>query len=454
VHPKFNPMIVFPVRRKLIVFAVLAGASLIAFVLALPWLFNIDRYRPKVIAYLEEKLGNRVEIDRLTLDFFPLSLGIENLNVKNPDDFPSGDIVKIGRIRADLDPRGLWHRQVIIRSLILTHPVINLLSDPSGVWNFENPRAKGSQRTFPLGLIYNVQIEGGELIASTLLPSGARGPVFFEAHQIFSNLEDVNLIGIISLSSSSASDGRGTVRASHLSFGTVDAEKLAAGLQLEPRKAFFTDIKADVFGGSAVGDLSFDLSGTKTAFRTQVHFTGLRVEHLLSAFENGRGKMTGRMEGDVTLAGLIEPTVRPLAGLRGKGHITIRDGEAPTLQLNANLSKLVRFNNLGPAKERPSSFNKISTDLELDNLRVTGRNIDIDGYGVDIDGAGSISVDGFNEVNCQGTAQITAPQGFLTNTFARFAGGKLQNGRILFPFRIDGTVENPSFSKAKLAHQK
>ena len=122
-HPKFNPMIVFPVRRKLIVFAVLAGASLIAFVLALPWLFNIDRYRPKVIAYLEEKLGNRVEIDRLTLDFFPLSLGIENLNVKNPDDFPSGDIVKIGRIRADLDPRGLWHRQVIIRSLILTHPV-------------------------------------------------------------------------------------------------------------------------------------------------------------------------------------------------------------------------------------------------------------------------------------------------------------------------------------------
>ena len=287
-----------------------------------------------------------------------------------------------------------------------------------------------------------------------MLASGARGPVFFEAHEIYSNLEDVNLIGIISLSSSSASDGRGTVRASHLSFGTVDTENLGAGLQLEPRKAFFTDIKADVFGGSAMGDLSFDLSGTKTAFRTQVHFTGLRMEQLLSAFENGRGKMTGKMEGDVTLSGLVEPTLRPLAGLRGKGHLTIRDGEAPTLQLNANLKKLVRFNNLGPAKENPSAFNKISTDLELDNLHVTGKNIDIDGYGVDIDGSGSISVDGFDEVNCQGTAQITAPQGFLTNTFARFAGGKLQNGRIFFPFRIDGTVENPTFSKATSVHKK
>jgi uncharacterized protein involved in outer membrane biogenesis len=447
-------MIVIPKRQKLILFAVLAGATLIAFVLALPRLLNIDRYRPKVIAYLEEKLGKQVEIDRLTLDLFPLSLGIENLNVKNPDDFPSGYIVKIGRIRADLDPRALWHREVIIRALVLNHPVINLLSDPGGAWNFENPKAKGSQRTFPLGLIYNVQIEGGDLIASTLLPSGARGPVFFEAHEIYSDLEDVNLIGIISLSSSSASDGRGTVRASHLSFGAVDTENLAAGLQLEPRKAFFTEIKADVFGGSAMGDLSFDLSGTKTAFRTQVHFTGLRMEHLLSAFENGRGKMTGRMEGDVTLSGLVEPTMRPLAGLRGKGHLTIRDGEAPTLQLNANLKKLVRFNNLGPAKENPSAFNKISTDLELDNLHVTGKNIDIDGYGVDIDGSGSISVDGFDEVNCQGTAQITAPQGFLTNTFARFAGGKLQNGRILFPFRIDGTVEKPTFSKSTLVHKK
>ena len=160
------------------------------------------------------------------------------------------------------------------------------------------------------------------------------------------------------------------------------------------------------------------------------------------------------MEGDVTLAGLVEHTARPLAGLRGKGHITIRDGEAPTLQLNANLKKLVRFNNLGPAKEHPSAFNRISTDLELDNLRVTGTNIDIDGYGVGIDGSGSITVDGFDEVDCQGTAQITTPQGFLTNTFARFAGGKIENGKISFPFRIEGTIENPTFSKAASVHEK
>jgi hypothetical protein len=102
------------------------------------------------------------------------------------------------------------------------------------------------------------------------------------------------------------------------------------------------------------------------------------------------------------LAGDIEHRPRPLAGIRGKARVTIRDGEVPSLQLNANLMKLVRFNNLGPAKEHPSAFNMISTDLELANLRITSKKIDIDGYGVEIDGSGSVSVDGFDEMNCQG----------------------------------------------------
>jgi hypothetical protein len=47
--------------------------------------------------------------------------------------------------------------------------------------------------------------------------------------------------------------------------------------------------------------------------------------------------------------------------------------------------------NLGPAKNDPSPFNLITTDLELDNQRISSHVIDIDGYGVDVDGSGSVS---------------------------------------------------------------
>jgi hypothetical protein len=64
-----------------------------------------------------------------------------------------------------------------------------------------------------------------------------------------------------------------------------------------------------------------------------------------------------------------------------------------------------------------------------------------------VDGSGSVSVSGSDELAYQGVAAITTKQGFLTNLFARFAGAKLVDGKLSFPFRIDGTIDNPKFSK-------
>jgi AsmA-like protein len=150
---------------------------------------------------------------------------------------------------------------------------------------------------------------------------------------------------------------------------------------------------------------------------------GIDVAHLLSAFPNARGKMTGKMEGEMKIAGEIEHSRHPLEGLHGSGHLMVRNGDVPSLELNANLMKLAHYNDLGPAKNDPSSFNFVSTDLELDHERITSKVIDIDGYGVDLDGSGSVSLSGSDELNYQGVAEIVSQQGFVTNLFARLAGG-------------------------------
>jgi hypothetical protein len=133
--------------------------------------------------------------------------------------------------------------------------------------------------------------------------------------------------------------------------------------------------------------------------------------------------------------------------MRGTGHLKVTNGQVPSLMLNSNLMKLAHFNDLGPAKENPSSFNSISTDLELANLRISSKAIDIDGYGVDVDGSGSVSVSGSDELNYSGVAAITTKQGFLTNVFARLEGAKVEDGKLSFPFRIGGTIDSPKFSK-------
>jgi uncharacterized protein involved in outer membrane biogenesis len=293
-----------------------------------------------------------------------------------------------------------------------------------------------------------VRINRGQLIASNLLPSDAQGPIFFEAHEISCELAQVNLMGIINPSSSSM-DGQGSLKAGRLRFGAVEAKNLDSKLRLQARRVYFTDIKTELYTGSAHGDLTFDLSRKNVTFQTNARLSGINVAHLLAAFPHGGGKMTGTMEGDVKLVGEIEHSPRPLAGIHGTGHVTVRNGQVPSLKLNANLMKLAHFNDLGPAKKDPSSFSAISTDLELANLRISSSVIDIDGYGVDVDGSGSVSLSGSDQLNYQGIAYIVSKQGFFTNIFARLSGATLKDGKLSFPFRVGGTLENPAFSKGK-----
>jgi uncharacterized protein involved in outer membrane biogenesis len=426
----------------------LAAALLLALIFVAPALLNVDRYRPQLISYLQEKTGKQVEIGRVALTFFPVTIHIYHLGVKNPPIFPSGYVVQVARIDAELSVGALLHRQVAIKSLALEEPVVNLTSDPDGPWNFENPQLKVKGDAFQLRPISSVTIERGLVIASNLLPSDAAGPVFFEAHEISGELEQVNLVGIINPSSSSM-DGQGSLKAGLMRFGAVKLRNLDSKLRLESRQVFFMDVKAEVYGGSAVGDLSFDLSRKNASFKTNARMSGINLAQLLAAFPNAGGRMTGKMEGEVKLGGEIAHSLRPLAGMHGAGRLTVRNGQVPSLKLNANLMKLAHFNDLGPAKNDPAAFNLITTDLELADQRISSRVIDIDGYGVDVDGSGSVSLSGSDELNYRGLAEITSKESFFTNTIARLSGATLKDGKLQFPFRIGGTIDSPIFSKGK-----
>ncbi len=355
------------IRRGTRLILVGIACALLVVLIFLPILFNADRYRPKVISYLEEKTGKKMEIGRLAVTLFPgVAIHVDDFGVKSPPSFPPSYIVKVARIDAQLDVRALLHRRVVIKSLVLEQPVINLVSDPDGPWNFENPGTKNTPGTLLFGVVSRVEIKRARVIASNLLPSDAAGPVFFEARDVSSELENVNVDAIANPTSTTL-DGQGTLKAGLLRFGSIEGTNLNSNIRLQAREVFFTDVKAETYGGNATGALSIKLSGKNPSFRTDARMKGIDMAHLLTAFQNARGKMTGKLEGEMKISGEIVHTLHPLERLHGSGHLTVRNGQVPSLKLNANLMKLAHYNDLGPAKNNPSSFNFVSTDLELDH---------------------------------------------------------------------------------------
>ena len=98
-----------------------------------------------------------------------------------------------------------------------------------------------------------------------------------------------------------------------------------------------------------------------------------------------------------------------------------------------------------PAEEHPSSFASIAADLQLADLWVSSRLVDIDGGRTGCGwGSGRVSVSGSDELDYRGVAAITTKQGFWTTTFARLGGATVKDGKLSFPFRIAGTLESPN----------
>jgi uncharacterized protein involved in outer membrane biogenesis len=242
--------------------------------------------------------------------------------------------------------------------------------------------------------ISRVDISDGHLTDAALLPSGRPGPVFFEADVIAAQLENVDLNAFTSLTPegpspqstsglmgsggawessltyaaaapSAGSAGEGMFKAEALRFGEVRATSMKSRLRLGYRQVLFDDLRFDFYAGSGLGSLSFDFAAPETRYSAQGQFHGVDLARLLAEFPTARGRMTGRMEGDLTFEGEIIHSEDPLAGKRAKGQVVVRNGQLPTLRLNSNLMLLARLSDRGSAQGDPSSFSSVAADLTL-----------------------------------------------------------------------------------------
>ncbi len=463
----------------LIFFVVLLGAL----VIVVPLLLDVDRYRDRVAARIREVTGKPAAIGHLAIRLFPtVSIRVDDFALGNPAGFPQGYILKVRRISAELDARALWDRQILIKSLDLDQPEVKLLADGRGRWNFENPR-KGNalkaafrkdESAFSLDVIPRVTVSKARLTAANLLPSGRPGPAFFEGQGVTTDLEDVDLDALASPGHSAAvyqadlghettaarllisvayaaappmrPAARGTLRAESLRFGSLQATSVKTRLRLYPGQVFFDDLKFDFYGGRADGDVSFDSGERIPRYAARARLSGVDLARLLEAFPEARGKLTGKMEGDLKVSGELSHSPDPLAGMRGAGQVNIRNGEMPSLQLNKNLMALARVGNFGASTGSPSSFSSMSADFTIADQRITSSKVRVAGNGIDVDGSGSLALAGAGSLDYQGVANIAAGATPLTNLLVNLSGGTFANGKLTFPFNIRGSMQNPQFS--------
>jgi uncharacterized protein involved in outer membrane biogenesis len=486
-------------RRKKVILGILIFliVTLVALVVIIPRLLDVDRYRPQVVALIEKQTGKPTEIGHLTLSVFPrLSIRVDDFTLSNPAGFPQGHFVRANRIYAVVDAGGLWSHQVVIKSLELETPAISLLSDPRGNWNFDGHPSPsqpapdppgdppGEKPLFTLGVISNVKIIKGKLTVATLLSSGQAGPVFIEANGVSGQVSnfDVNALNEKAQSevfrlARNDTEGLGTTTApifqhsaragwltsvayaadpsgTLVAVGRFEMDTLRvmnivvtnvkSRLRLFPKQVFFDQLEFKCYDGGAGGDLSFAFAGPNPRYTTQAKLGSVNLAKLLDAFPEARGRMTGTLDATLKLDGEVSHSPDPLAGVGGSGHVTIRNGRLPNLRLDDNLLQLARVAKMGPASGDFSSFSSIVLDFTVTNNRINTTKATIVGNGVDIDASGSLSLAGEGSLDYLGVARVATSKNALTSILGGLTGTTLKGGKMDFPFHLTGTLKKPT----------
>ena len=488
-------------RRNNIILGILIFliVALLALVVIVPRLLDVDRYRPQVVALIEEQTGRPTQIGHLTLTFVPrLSIRVEDFVLSNPAGFPQGSFLTANRIYAVVDASGLWRHQVVIKSLELETPTISLLSDPRGRWNSAGQLSltqtasdppgdpPGEKPLFTLGVISKVKIIKGKLTVANLLPSGQAGPAFIEAEGVSGQVSNLDLNALNEKAQNEVFrfvgndfEGPGTtmpIIPEHPSstswFGSVAyaanaSDRLVAEgpfeidalrvmnitvthvksrLRLFPKQVLLDPLAFKCYDGGAGGDLSFAFEGPHPRYTTHAKLSSVNVAKLLDAFPEVQGRMTGTLNAIAEVDGELSHSPDPLAGVGGSGHVTVRNGRLPTLRLENNLLQLARVAKMGPASGDFSSFSSIALDFTIKNNRINSTKATIVGNGVDIEASGSLSLAGEGSLDYLGVARVVTSKNALTNILGGLTGTTLKGGKMAFPFHLTGTLKKPIVS--------
>ena len=410
-------------------------------------LHHLDRYLPDAIAYIQKKTGEQVEIHHATATLFPLGFRLYGLDIRNPAPFPNGYFLRVPTVEAGVKLWPLLHGTVAIRKLTLKQPVINFISDPDGLWNFQRPqtqRKNVEKMRFTLGSIAVLEIDGGKLLGSALIdPADTPGPVVLEIDDFSARLRRVNFKKFETALGTTIA---GKVNAGAARFGDIHVKDLHSALLVAPHRLTFRKFQAKTYRGKAGGDFTLDVAGKNPDFHADVNVSGIGMPYLLREFGSGPAKMTGMMQAKLTLEGEITHTATPLAGLSGGGTFAVRDGEFPSLNSNKSMAQMKRFRDARAASKPASAFSRFSGDIEIENHRIHNRKVGVDFYGIDVEGSGSLDLAN-GGLNYTGAATIEKKQGFFTNIFARvFKDAQEKSGRLRFPIRLAGTLSQPEFS--------
>jgi AsmA protein len=128
----------------------IAVAILIVILIALPFLINVNSFRPKLEATASEALGRQVKVGNLSLSILSGSVSADNISIAEDPAFGTAPFVTAKSLKVGVEVIPLiTSKELHVTDITLEQPEITLLKTADGKWNFSSLGGNATKSSAP-----------------------------------------------------------------------------------------------------------------------------------------------------------------------------------------------------------------------------------------------------------------------------------------------------------------
>jgi AsmA protein len=114
-------------------------ALLIVAAIVLPFLVNVNSFRPQIESTVSSAFGRPVKVGILSLSLFSGSVGADQFSIADDPKFSSAPFIQARALRVGVEVMPLiFSKRLSVTRIVIDHPEIVLLRDRNGLWNFSS----------------------------------------------------------------------------------------------------------------------------------------------------------------------------------------------------------------------------------------------------------------------------------------------------------------------------
>ena len=114
-------------------------AVLIVAAIAVPFLINVNAFRPQIESNLSSALGRPVKVGNLSLSILSGSVGADQLSIADDPKFSQAPFIQAKSLKVGVELMPLiFSKQLNVTHILIDQPEITLLRNREGVWNFSS----------------------------------------------------------------------------------------------------------------------------------------------------------------------------------------------------------------------------------------------------------------------------------------------------------------------------